>query len=57
MRFAHHPEGGGVRELEGIAEPSPRVRAPGGGRKKLWTASSSGVAAALGRSTTAAVTD
>ncbi len=25
----------GVRELEGIAEPSPRVRAPGGGRKKL----------------------
>jgi transposase len=25
----------GVREVEGVAEPSPRVRAPGGGRKKL----------------------
>ena len=25
----------GVRELEGIPEPSPRVRTPGGGRKKL----------------------
>ena len=25
----------GVRELEGIPQPSPRVRAPGGGRKKL----------------------
>lgn len=25
----------GMRELEGIAEPSARVRAPGGGRKKL----------------------
>ncbi len=25
----------GVREVEGVAEPSARVRAPGGGRKKL----------------------
>src|SRR5438552_3411497 len=25
----------GVREVEGVAEPSVRVRAPGGGRKKL----------------------
>src|SRR5512144_232699 len=25
----------GVEEVEGVAEPSPRVRAPGGGRKKL----------------------
>ena len=25
----------GKRELEGLPEPKPRVRAPGGGRKKL----------------------
>ena len=25
----------GVRELEGVPEPAGRVRAPGGGRKKL----------------------
>jgi Rhodopirellula transposase DDE domain len=36
----------GVRELEGVPEPSTRVRAPGGGRKKL-TQTDPGLAAAL----------